>query len=66
MAFLLRRAFILLMGAEGVNRANTEFHSNGIKAISIIYAIGGAFIALAGLFSWIALPKETYTTQNMK
>jgi len=54
------------MGAEGVNRANTEIHSNGIKAISIIYAIGGAFIALAGLFSWIALPKETYTTQNMK
>jgi MFS family permease len=30
--------------------------------VYIIYAVGGAFIALAGLFGWFALPKETYTT----
>ena len=34
--------------------------------VYIIYAIGGAFIALAGLFGWFALPKETYTTQKTK
>jgi predicted MFS family arabinose efflux permease len=30
--------------------------------VYIIYAVGGAFIALAGLFGWFALPKETYNT----
>ena len=34
--------------------------------VYIIYAIGGAFIALAGLFGWFALPKETYTAQKTK
>jgi predicted MFS family arabinose efflux permease len=34
--------------------------------VYIIYAIGGAFIALAGLFGWFALPKETYTSQKTK
>ena len=34
--------------------------------VYIIYAIGGAFIAFAGLFGWFALPKETYTAQNTK
>jgi predicted MFS family arabinose efflux permease len=34
--------------------------------VYIIYAIGGAFIALAGLFGWCALPKETYTVQKTK
>jgi MFS family permease len=27
--------------------------------VYIIYAVGGVFIALAGLFGWFALPKET-------
>jgi MFS family permease len=30
--------------------------------VYIIYAVGGAFIAFAGLFGWFALPKETYTS----
>lgn len=30
--------------------------------VYIIYAVGGAFIALAGLFGWFALPKESYST----
>lgn len=34
--------------------------------VYIIYAIGGAFIALAGLFGWFALPEETYTAQKTK
>ena len=34
--------------------------------VYIIYAIGGTFIALAGLFGWFALPKETYTAQETK
>jgi predicted MFS family arabinose efflux permease len=34
--------------------------------VYIIYAIGGAFIALAGLFGWFALPKETYTSHKTK
>ncbi len=34
--------------------------------VYIIYAIGGAFIAIAGLFGWFALPKETYANQEVK
>ena len=34
--------------------------------VYLIYAIGGAFIAVAGLFGRFALPKETYTTQKTK
>jgi MFS family permease len=30
--------------------------------VYIIYAVGGVFIALAGLFGWFALPKETSST----
>lgn len=33
--------------------------------VYIIYAIGGAFIAFAGLFGWFALPKENYTMQKV-
>ncbi len=33
--------------------------------VYIIYAIGGAFIAIAGLFGWFALPKETYTSKKI-
>jgi len=34
--------------------------------VYIIYAFGGAFIAIAGLFGWFALPKETYANQEVK
>jgi hypothetical protein len=34
--------------------------------VYIIYAVGGAFIALAGFFGWIALPKESYTTPALE
>ncbi len=34
--------------------------------VYIIYAIGGVFIAIAGLFGWFALPKETYANQEVK
>jgi MFS family permease len=32
--------------------------------VYIIYAVGGVFIALAGLFGWFALPKETSSTSQ--
>ncbi len=34
--------------------------------VYIIYTIGGAFIALTGLFGWFVLPKEIYTAQKTK
>ena len=34
--------------------------------VYIIYAFGGAFIAIAGLFGWFALPKENYASQVVK
>jgi hypothetical protein len=33
--------------------------------VYIIYAIGGAFIAIAGLFGWFGLPKDTYTSKKI-